>query len=80
MGIDEANGQAPINHGPSNGAPHARVAVIADDRRQFEMDFGGQADLEVEGPSNKDITEVENALSDLNVLEGEIGGVSIAWV
>lgn len=80
MGIDEASGQAPFNDGLSNGAPQKRAAVIADYQRQFEMDFGRQTVLKVKGPSDKDITEVKDALSDLDVLEGEIGNVSVARI
>ena len=52
--------------------PQARAAVIADDRRQFEMDFDAPAQLELDSPSSEDVSQVELALSDLEQLEGEV--------
>ena len=58
--------------------PASRAAVIADDQRQIEMDFVGQAGLEIESPTDEDVVQVELALGDLDQLEGEISGVKDA--
>ena len=52
--------------------------MIADDQRQIEMDFVGQAGLEIESPTDEDVVQVELALGDLDQLEGEISGVKDA--
>ncbi len=52
--------------------PQGRAAVIANDQRQFEMDFDAQAHLEFDSPSEEDVSQVELALSDLEQLEGEV--------
>ncbi len=52
--------------------PQVRAAVIADDQRQFEMDFDALAQLELDSPSSEDVSQVELALSDLEQLEGEV--------
>ena len=54
----------------------ARAAAIADDQGQFEMDFDGLAELDPEALSGDDLVVVQDALSDLDRLEGEIAGVS----
>ena len=74
MGLTEPSENPPINHNPPTVTPRARAAVIADDQRQFEMDFGGQAELSRENPSEDDVALVERAVSDLERLEGEIAG------
>ncbi|QEW23592.1 Conjugal transfer protein TraG (plasmid) [Marinibacterium anthonyi] len=74
MGLTEPSENPPINHNPPTVTPRARAAVIADDQRQFEMDFGGQAELSRENPSEDDVAQVERAVSDLERLEGEIAG------
>jgi type IV secretion system protein VirD4 len=57
-------------------AQHSRAAVIAEDRRQFEMDFGSREALQFDNPTEADSEQVEDALSALDRLEGEILGVS----
>ena len=52
----------------------ARAAVLADDQRQMEMEFGRQADLEVEAASENDVARVQDAVSDLERLEAEMSG------
>ena len=74
MGFTEPSENPPINHIPPTVTLRARAAVIADDQRQFEMDFGGQAELSHENPSEDEVSQVERAVSDLERLEGEIAG------
>lgn len=76
MGFTEPGGNAPIDPSPATVARHSRAAVIAEDQRQFEMDFGGQEALRVDEPTETDVAQVEGALGDLDRLEGEIAGVS----
>jgi type IV secretion system protein VirD4 len=54
----------------------ARAAVIADEQGQLEMDFEGRADLDAETLSEDDLGVVQDALSELDRLEGEIAGAS----
>jgi len=49
-----------------------RASVIAEDQRQFEMDFAGQAVLSIDEASADDVGQVEEALGDLDRLEEEI--------
>ncbi|HQU67307.1 MAG TPA: type IV secretory system conjugative DNA transfer family protein [Albidovulum sp.] len=49
-----------------------RAAVLAADRRQIEMDFASGPGLEVENASGDDKARVEDVLSDLDRLEGEM--------
>ena len=49
-----------------------RAAAIAEDQRQIELDFEGQALLGTKDPSDEDVEQVEEALSELDRLEGEI--------
>jgi type IV secretion system protein VirD4 len=74
MGIAEPSENPPANHSPPTASPRARAAVIADDQRQFEMDFDGQTDLKLDSPSEDDVGQVQDALSDLERLEAEISG------
>ncbi|MCB1312835.1 MAG: type VI secretion protein, partial [Sedimentitalea sp.] len=74
MGLTEPGGNAPIDHGPAQGQRRGRAAFLADDQRQFEMDFGRQADLEVGAPTENDVARVLDAMSDLESLEAEIAG------
>ena len=74
MGLTDSGGNAPIEPGPAQTPRRVRAAVLADDQRQFEMDFGRQADLEVEAPSENDVVRVKDAVSDLERLEAEIAG------
>jgi len=53
-----------------------RASVIAEDQRQFEMDFAGQAVLSIDAASADDVGQVEEALGDLDRLEEEIAVVT----
>jgi type IV secretion system protein VirD4 len=44
MGLTKTEGNAPIEPGPAQALRCGRAAVLADDQRQFEMEFGRQAD------------------------------------
>ena len=74
MGLTDSGGNAPIDPGPAQAPRRVRAAVLADDQRQFEMDFGRQADLEVDVLSENDVVRVQDAVSDLDRLEAEIAG------
>ena len=74
MGLTESGSNAPIEPGPAQAPRRGRAAVLADDQRQFEMDFGRQADLEVEAATEDDVVRVQNAVSDLERLEAEMSG------
>ena len=74
MGLTESGGNAHIDPGPAQAPRRVRAAVLADDQRQFEMDFGRQADLEVHAPTENDVVRVQDAVSDLERLEAEIAG------
>lgn len=76
MGFTEPIGNAPIDPSSATVAQHSRAAVIAEDRRQFEMDFGSREALQFDNPTEADSEQVEDALSALDRLEGEILGVS----
>lgn len=75
MGIEEGGGNSSVNSGPAPDPRRVRAAVLSDDQRQFEMDFEGGPELDVEAPSEDDVTVVQDALSELDRLEGEITGV-----
>jgi len=49
-----------------------REATVAEDERQVEMDFAGTADLATDDPTDGDMAQVEEALRDLDRLEGQI--------
>jgi type IV secretion system protein VirD4 len=72
MGITEPGGNGPIDPRSTAEVRQARAAVLADDQRQFEMDFGGPADLMVDTPSENAVEQVEDALGDLEQLEGAL--------
>ena len=74
MGLTDSGGNAPIEPGPAQAPRRVRAAVLADDQRQFEMDFGRQADLEVEAATEDDVVRVQDAVSDLERLEAEMSG------
>ncbi len=74
MGITEPGSDSPIKNSPDTAARRVRAAVVADDQRQFEMDFGGQTDLKLDSPSEGDVGQVQDALSDLERLEAEMSG------
>ena len=72
IGIGERGADVPAYPEPAPDGRRVRAAVIADDQRQFEMDFSAQAELDVEAASKDDIAVVQDALSELDQLEGEI--------
>lgn len=72
MGAGEHRADIPVRANPEPDARRARAAVLADDPRQFEMDFEAQATLSAEVASAADIALVEDALGDLDQFEGEI--------
>jgi type IV secretion system protein VirD4 len=74
MGLTEGGGIAPLESGPAQAPRRGRAAVLADDQRQMEMEFGRQADLEVEAASENDVARVQDAVSDLERLEAEMSG------
>jgi type IV secretion system protein VirD4 len=74
MGLTKTEGNAPIEPGPAQALRCGRAAVLADDQRQFEMEFGRQADLEVEAATEDDVVRVQDAVSDLERLEAEMSG------
>ncbi|WP_226561701.1 type IV secretory system conjugative DNA transfer family protein [Salipiger thiooxidans] len=74
MGLTEPGGNSPIDPGPAQAPRRVGAAVLADDQRQFEMDFGGQTDLKLDSPSEDDVGQVQDALSDLERLEAEMSG------
>jgi type IV secretion system protein VirD4 len=76
MGIGERGGDAPAEPVAAREIRQARAAVIADDQRQFEMDFEGVVELDAEVLSEDDLVGVQDALSELDRLEGEIAGAS----
>lgn len=49
-------------------------AVVVSDDGQLELDLQVQVDLQVAEPTADDVEQVEDALSDLNRLEGEMAG------
>ena len=54
----------------------ARASVLADEQRQFEMDFSKQPDLSADAPTTNEVAQVEEALDDLDKLEEQIMGVA----
>jgi type IV secretion system protein VirD4 len=54
----------------------ARASVLADDQRQFEMDFSNQSDLSVDAPATSEVAQVEEALDDLDKLEEQMKDVA----
>ncbi|MEP3332272.1 type IV secretory system conjugative DNA transfer family protein [Sedimentitalea sp.] len=54
-----------------------RARAVADDQRQFEMDFAGQSERRIAASTREDAVQVEAALSDLERLEGEMSGSSV---
>ncbi len=76
MGIAERSENPPTNHSPPTVTPRARAAVIADGQRQFELDFEGLSAPDVDAPTGEELSIVQDALSELDRLEGEIAGVS----
>ena len=76
MGLTDPGGDAPADPGRAPETQRARAAVIADDQRQFEMDFDGLSELDPESLSEDDLGVVHDALTELDRLEGEIAGAS----
>ncbi|MDW4500304.1 type IV secretory system conjugative DNA transfer family protein [Sulfitobacter sp. D35] len=76
MGIGEGGGSSPADPAEAPDVRRYRAAAIADDHRQFEMDFEGRAGLDVETLTADDLSVVQEALSELDRLEGEITDVS----
>jgi len=63
---------APPRTSKRSRARTVEEAVVADERRQMEMDFVGQAELALDSPTADDVVQIDKALSDLDRLEGEI--------
>ena len=76
MGITEPGGNISNIPGQSSAIRRVRAAVLAEDQRQFEMDFGDRESLQFDNPTEADSEQVEDALSALERLEGEIAGFS----
>ena len=72
MGLTEAGGNVTNNDKPATAALHARAAVLSDDQQQLEMEFGRQAALTLEEPTERDVEKVEEALGDLDRLENDL--------
>jgi len=76
MGIADPGGYPQPDLNLATETRRARAAVIADDQRQFEMDFRVQTELNVEAASEDDVAVVQDALSELEHLEGELSGLA----
>jgi type IV secretion system protein VirD4 len=76
IGVSEPGGYAHADPVQAPKVQRARAAVIADEQGQLEMDFEGRADLDAETLSEDDLGVVQDALSELDRLEGEIAGAS----
>ncbi|MGR3512144.1 MAG: type IV secretory system conjugative DNA transfer family protein [Paracoccaceae bacterium] len=76
MGVGEGVGNSSFNPGPNPDQRRARASVIADDQVQFEMNFEGGAELDIEAVSEDDVSVIQDALSELEELEGELLGHS----
>ena len=72
MGIGELGGVSYAYPAPASEGRRVRAAVIADDQRQFEMDFGADVGLKFDAPTETDLSEVQGVLSELDRLEGQI--------
>jgi type IV secretion system protein VirD4 len=72
MGLTEPGGDVTNNDKPAIAARHARAAVLSDDQRQLEMEFGRQEALTLEEPTERDVEKVEEALGDLDRLENDL--------
>ncbi|OWV37832.1 type IV secretory system conjugative DNA transfer family protein [Mameliella alba] len=72
MGLAEAGGNLAVNDAPAAAPRPVRAAVLADEQRQMEMDFGGQEALKLDDPNERDKEQIERALSDLERLQGEM--------
>ncbi|KHQ49936.1 type IV secretory system conjugative DNA transfer family protein [Mameliella alba] len=72
MGLTEAGENLAVHDAPAAASRPVRAAVLADEQRQMEMDFGGQEALKLDDPNERDKEQIEWALSDLERLEGEM--------
>ncbi len=72
MGIGEPGSERPLDADVRPDQRRVRAAVLADDHRQFEMDFEATSGLSVEAVRADDAALVEDALGDLERFEGEI--------
>lgn len=72
MGIGERGADPPLDVGQRSDRRRARAAVLAEDQRQSEIDFGARAALDVKAAGDDDLAVVQEALSELDRLEGEI--------
>lgn len=55
-------------------------AVVADERRQMEMDFAVQTGLALDNPGDQDLSEIEIALDNLDALAASIVGNEVDLV
>lgn len=76
MGIRERAAEKAVDGDTGPDLQRARAAVLADDQRQFEMDFEARAELNVDAVGADDMALVEDALGDLERFEGEISDAS----
>ncbi|MEL6694216.1 MAG: type IV secretory system conjugative DNA transfer family protein, partial [Pseudomonadota bacterium] len=72
MGIWERGADTPSDAGQRPDRRRAQAAVLAEDQRQFEMDFEAVGEPSIEATSADDVALVEDALGDLERFEGEI--------
>ena len=78
MGIGKRGTETPVHAGERTEKRRARAAVLAEDQRQFEMDFEAAGQLSVNTASEDDVALVEDALGDLERFEGEISAESVS--
>ncbi|KZZ65450.1 type IV secretory system conjugative DNA transfer family protein, partial [Sulfitobacter sp. HI0129] len=74
MGLGEPVVNPSLDTGPVQASARIRAAVLGNDQGQLEMEFGRQADLKVDAPTDKDVGQVQDAISDLDRLEAEMSG------
>ncbi|WP_043754755.1 type IV secretory system conjugative DNA transfer family protein [Pseudooceanicola atlanticus] len=74
MGLGEGGASSANNDMLASASRPVRAAVLAEDQRQFEMEFGRRADLEVDAPGKGDVAQVQDAMIELERLEAEISG------
>lgn len=72
MGIGERGTDMHVHGDLRPETKRFRAAVLAEDQRQFEMNFDLQAELNVQAATAGDLAIVEDALGDLERFEGEI--------
>ncbi len=76
MGIGERRREPSAYPDPTMDGRRARAALLSDDERQFEMDFGARTELDVEVSSEDDVAVVQEALNELEQLESELSGLA----